>query len=152
MMITTTKCCFHCICFGPNNNVSKLENFQINSKIFLFFLLGPKLPFKLHGCTMVSSPTETGVLVIGGKDSNQYSNSNIVMELSGNSKTSLHWTILEQNLKYPCVYHVSFLISNQIAQDLKPEFNNNQIKVVDKTVIKENENRKRKFPIIYLMK
>ena len=101
---------------------------------------------------MVSSPTETGVLVIGGKDSNQYSNSNIVMELSGNSKTFLHWTILEQNLKYPCVYHVSFLISNQIAQDLKPEFNNNQIKVIDKTVIKENENRKRKFPIIYLMK
>ena len=98
---------------------------------------------------MVSSPTGMGVFVIGGKDSNQYSDSNIIMELSGDSKLSLHWTILEQNLKYPCVYHVSFLISNQIAQDLKPKFNN-QINA-DKTV-KENVNRKRKFPIIYLMK
>ena len=91
---------------------SKLE---INS-----FFIGPKLPFKLHGSTMVTSPTEKGVILIGGKDSKKYSDSNKLIELSGDTKESLKWTILEQKLKYPCVYHVSFLISNQILRNLMP--------------------------------
>ena len=36
-----------------------------------FFLSGPKLPFKLFTFTMVSSPTDKGVVVIGGEMDNE---------------------------------------------------------------------------------
>ena len=86
-------------------------------KIFYNFL-GPKLPFPLCGATMISSPTEKGVVLIGGLKQNMKQNweaSSDLLELSGDSEETLEWKILEQKLQHPRGCHVSFSISNDIA-------------------------------------
>ena len=60
--------------------------------------LGPKLPFALFGSTMISSPTEKGIVMIGGLTpkgvpANQIVSNNF-LELSGNSVVTLEWKIL----------------------------------------------------------
>ena len=66
---------------------------------------------------MVTSPTEKGVVMIGGH--NQFAPYSFdLLELSGNSKEKLEWKILEQKLQYPRSDHVSFPISNEIAATL----------------------------------
>ena len=63
---------------------------------------------------MVTSPTEKGIVVIGGEIDEDFElqkgSSNALLELSRNSKGDLSWTILEQNLKFPISHHV-FLCS-----------------------------------------
>ena len=67
--------------------------------------------------TMISSPTEKGVVMIGGKKNNgEYSSD--LLELSGDSLETLEWKILEQKLQNPRGLHVSFSISNDIAATL----------------------------------
>ena len=66
---------------------------------------------------MISSPTEKGVVMIGGKKQN-YEYSSDLLELSGDSQETLEWKILEQKLQHPRAFHVSFSISNDIAATL----------------------------------
>merc|ERR1712150_375404 len=79
--------------------------------------MGPKLPFALYGSTMISSPTEKGVVMIGGTKQ-KIGNFSDLLELSGDSQETLKWKILEQKLQHPRSYHVSFSISNDIAATL----------------------------------
>ena len=68
---------------------------------------------------MVTSPTEKGILVIGGEiDENlelQNGYSNALLELSRNSKGDLSWNILEQNLQFPRSHHVCFYVPDQMV-------------------------------------
>ena len=66
---------------------------------------------------MISSPTEKGVVMIGGQKQN-FEYSSDLLELSGDSQTTLKWKILEQKLQHPRSFHVSFSISNDIAATL----------------------------------
>ena len=65
---------------------------------------------------MISSPTEKGVVMIGGHKN--YVASSDLLELSGDSKEMLEWKILEKKLQHPRYCHVSFSISNDIAATL----------------------------------
>ena len=66
---------------------------------------------------MISSPTEKGVVMIGGrKNYREYSSD--LLELSGDSNETLEWKILKQKLQHPRSNHVSFSISNDIAATL----------------------------------
>ena len=69
---------------------------------------------------MISSPTEKGVMMIGGSWSSKIGEnfSAAILELSGHSKETLEWKILEQKLQHPRFNHVSFSISNDIAATL----------------------------------
>ena len=74
---------------------------------------------------MISSPTEKGVVVIGGHKSTWMDGEVIfgelcsdLLELSGDSRETLEWKVLEQKLQYPRSGHVSFSISNNIAATL----------------------------------
>ena len=69
---------------------------------------------------MISSPTEKGVVMIGGLKQ-PFGNSSDLLELSGDSQETLEWKILEQKLQHPRFCHVSFSISNDIASTLTTE-------------------------------
>ena len=64
----------------------------------------------LTGSTMISSPTNKGVVIIGGSNFGENKWSNTIFELSGDSVESLKWKKLDQKLQYPRDNHVSFLI------------------------------------------
>ena len=66
---------------------------------------------------MISSLTEKGVVMIGGQKQN-LQNSSDLLELSGDTKETLEWKILEQKLQHPRSHHVSFSTSNDIAVTL----------------------------------
>ena len=66
------------------------------------------MPFQISDASMVTSPNGRGVVLIGGiiyKD-NFGTPSDLLIELSGNSRTSLEWKYLEQRLQYPRAFHV----------------------------------------------
>ena len=74
---------------------------------------------------MLCSPTEKGVIIIGGVSEpegplSQFSIvkvfSNALMELTGNSRDSLKWTTLRQKLRFPRSDHVSFPITEGIMK------------------------------------
>ena len=71
---------------------------------------------------MISSPTEKGIVIIGGLTTKGVTANRIVsynfVELSGNSIETLEWKILVQKLHYPRFGHVSFSISNKLASTL----------------------------------
>ena len=70
---------------------------------------------------MISSPTEKGIVVIGGSKVHNNScnfSSYDLLELSGDSEETLEWKILEQKLQHPRHDHVSFSICNDIATTL----------------------------------
>ena len=69
---------------------------------------------------MISSPNEKGVVVIGGKKCNETSNA--LIELSGDCKDDLKWTILDQKLQSPRVHHLAFPIGNKILRDLSDTY------------------------------
>ena len=93
-------------------------------KVYTSFqtFLGPKLPFRSFGSTMISSPTEKGIVMIGGATTKGVTANRIVsynfVELSGNSVETLEWKILEHKLQYARYGHVSFSISNKLASTL----------------------------------
>ena len=73
---------------------------------------------------MISSPTEKGIVVIGGRN-NGSGASYTLMEMSGDSKENLKWTIIDERLRYS--RHgpsVSFPISSEVFVDLKKKFLN----------------------------
>ena len=62
---------------------------------------------------MVTSSTEKGVIVIGGRSQSLRISDKIsdaLLELSGDSVESLEWKTLDQKLIYPRSDHVSFII------------------------------------------
>ena len=75
---------------------------------------------------MVTSPTDRGVVVIGGELEGEYSwqqpCSNALFELSGDSIDTLKWTILKQKLQYPRSMHLSFPISPQTSTELSQKY------------------------------
>ena len=106
----------------------------IHFKLDAHFLSGPKLPFKLSDFTMVSSPTDKGVVVIGGEMEHEEDTSilarffslpcSTLIELSGDSLDTLKWTVLKQKLKYPRRHHLSFPISPQTSTELSQKYEN----------------------------
>ena len=81
------------------------------------FILGPKLPFRLKGSTMIPSPTGNGVLVIGGFK-HKLNTATDILELSGDSKKTFGWKLLQQKLQYPRSDLIAFPISNDIAKSI----------------------------------
>ena len=74
-------------------------------KVFKILLIsGPKLPFKLGGSEMVTSPSGKGVIVIGGFNQNECKHSNALLELKGIS--SKDWVPLKQTLQHARNSHV----------------------------------------------
>ena len=67
---------------------------------------------------MVTSPTEKGIVMIGGNSFSPNPTMPHLLELSGNSIETLEWKILEKKLQHSRSYHVSFSISNDIAATL----------------------------------
>ena len=67
---------------------------------------------------MISSPTEKGVVMIGGFNRTLKKYFSDLLELSGDSEETLEWKILEQKLQHPRFGHISFSISNEIAATL----------------------------------
>ena len=79
------------------------------------------MPFAINGPTMITSPTEKGVLIIGGMKSEVYPSGKKVsemtpdiFELSGDCFNTLKWSKLDHKLQYPRFRHLSFLISNEL--------------------------------------
>ena len=75
---------------------------------------------------MISSPTEKGVVMIGGYKP-KFGASSDLLELSGDSQETLEWKILEQKLQHPRYYHLSFSISNDIAATLTTKSNGSSV-------------------------
>ena len=78
---------------------------------------------------MVSSLTDKGVVVIGGQMDNEegifaQTESNALIELSGDSIDTLKWTVLKQKLKYPRFKHLAFPISPQTSIELSKKYEN----------------------------
>ena len=98
----------------------KLQFENICKSIWNIFL-GPKLPFALSYSQMIASPTERGVVLIGGeyhvykKEKVFEYDSYDLLELSGDSIDTMEWKILKQQLQYPRPFHISYSISNEIA-------------------------------------
>ena len=76
----------------------------------VFQFLGPDLPFRLHGSSMVTSPTDEGVVIIGGYNHDLCKESYHLIEIMGNSVETLEWNLLEQRLKYARSAHLAFAI------------------------------------------
>ena len=72
---------------------------------------------------MVSSPTEKGIVMIGGQKNNFGPLSSDLLELSGDSFETLKWKILEIKLQHPRANHMSLSISNDIAATLTMKSN-----------------------------
>ena len=75
---------------------------------------------------MISSPTEMGVVLIGGeyhiytKENGRTENDSYdLLELSGDSIDTMEWKILKQKLQCPRHFYISFSISNEIAATFK---------------------------------
>ena len=79
---------------------------------------------------MVTSPTGKGVIFSGGF-TNRFNGraSNDIYELSGNSLQSLKWTELEQKLNYQRLSHASFLIPNEVSENLLYQYETQKAKV-----------------------
>ena len=75
---------------------------------------------------MIASPTERGVVLIGG-EYHVYKNiyeryeydSYDLLELSGDSIDTMEWKILKQKLQCPRPFYMSYSISNEIAATFK---------------------------------
>ena len=66
---------------------------------------------------MVTSPNGRGVVLIGGiiyKD-NFGTPSDLLIELSGSSRSCLEWKYLEQRLQYPRAFHVAVQMPTDIT-------------------------------------
>ena len=79
---------------------------------------------------MVSSLTDKGVVVIGGQMDNEegifaQTESNALIELSGDSIDTLKWTVLKQKLISPRYMQLSFTISPQTSTELSQKYNKN---------------------------
>ena len=79
---------------------------------------------------MVTSPTEKGVVVIGGTTAinelehiqSMHKTYNGLLELSGDSLASLKWRTLKQKLHYSRHLHVAFPIPRKVIAKLYFDF------------------------------
>ena len=118
--------------FTPKRNYKILNSVELldpTSPNERSFDLGPRLPFRLTRATMMTSITGKSVIIIGGSKTNGFDDNsvnNTLLELSGNSKDSLKWTVLEQKLQFSRKDPVCFTIPNEIARDLAGPNKSNQ--------------------------
>ena len=85
------------------------------------------MPHKIEKSAMVTSPSNHGVVLIGGfsvygsqshlqrAPQLSTSESNEILELTGKSIASLIWIKLEQNWDYDRCSHVGFIVPDQIT-------------------------------------
>ena len=84
------------------------------------------MPFCINGPTMITSPTEKGVILISGMKSEYYPSgasqfaqmTTDIFELSGDSFDTLKWSKLDHKLQYARFRHISFVISNELFVNL----------------------------------
>ena len=106
-------------------NFNHLISIRKSNEIFYLITLGPKMPYAINGPSMITSPTEKGVLIISGMKSEVYPNKSgsvsrlskmtpDIFELSGDCFNTLKWSKLDHKLQYPRFRHLSFLISNEL--------------------------------------
>ena len=78
----------------------------------MLYFAGPNLPFNSYVCgsTLVTSPTNKGVILIGGSKGDQ--RIPFLYELSGDSEENLTWSLLDQKLSTARYQHLSFPIPN----------------------------------------
>ena len=99
------------------------------------FFSGPKLPMKISGAAMVTSPTGRGVILIGGETCTETKgpaswqsgqHHDVMLELSGDTigtlftqaSKKLKWRRLDQRLKYAREGHAAFPINDQLYLNL----------------------------------
>merc|ERR1712087_335583 len=85
---------------------------------------GPILPYSsIYGSTLVTSPTNRGVIVIGGYTGKSGFGqvTNYLYELSGDSEENLTWSLLEQKLDVGRYLHLSLPIPNQLIPSQFPK-------------------------------
>ena len=100
------------------------------------YCIGPILPFKLFYSAMVSSPISKGIVLIGGETichlsddfKKQFSRTNDLIELSGDSIETLEWKILDQKLKYRRSNHVAFSLPDTVFNELLLIYDENTAK------------------------
>ena len=91
------------------------------------------MPYAINGPTMITSPTEKGVLIISGMKSEVYPNKSgsvsrlskmtpDIFELSGDCFNTLKWSKLDHKLQYPRFRHLSFFISNELFVKLSRNY------------------------------
>ena len=91
---------------------------NLNMIFYFNIYIGPKLPYKLRGSAMITSPTGRGVVVIGGYNHNEYKYSNAVLELTDNAKK---WITLEQSLQYSRSNHITIPVPDEFTNCLPGE-------------------------------
>ena len=106
------------------NYIIEIKHTSSKSFSLYSFISGPKLPMKLYGSAMVTSPTGKGVILTGGssKVKNMLYCKAILIELSGRSFQTLKWTALDQKLKYPRGDHLALLISEEVLDNLESRY------------------------------
>ena len=85
--------------------------------IHLLKFLGPRLPLDaaVFSSTLVTSPTNKGVILIGGAHGRGIGGmNNCFYELSGNSEENLTWSMLDQKLDVGRYFHLSFSIPDEL--------------------------------------
>ena len=84
------------------------------------------MPYAINGPSMITSPTEKGVLLISGMKSECYPSgasqfaqmTKDIFELSGDCFDTLKWSKLDHKLQYARFNHISFLISKELFVNL----------------------------------
>ena len=88
---------------------------------------------------MVTSPSGSGVIVIGGCNQNKVEDSNVLLELKGIS--SKEWVPLRKTLKYARQSHVAIPIPDDWTIPNIPKLQNNKKHKAQKQPIKSGKKR-----------
>ena len=108
--------------FTPKRNYKILNSVELldpTSPNERSFDLGPRLPFRLTRATMMTSIIRKSVIVIGGSKTNGFDDNsvnNTLLELSGNSKDSLKWTVQEQKLQFSFALKIAIIIMKWLVR------------------------------------
>ena len=94
-------------------NIIQIQSEKGNSKTNHF--LGPPLPHKLRDAMMIPTPTEKGVILVGGYNDSHRRTSNLLLELNGRCLASLRWNITELRMKFQRSYHVALTIPDHLT-------------------------------------
>lgn len=95
-------------------------NYNLFTIFVIFYISGPKLPFKVYDAEMITSPNGHSVVLIGGNTGIIPNNqeSDVLLELSGDSIETLKWNRLDQKLSHPRYQHLAFLISEDLFDEM----------------------------------
>ena len=67
------------------------------------------MPIGLTGSAICNTPDGKGIVLIGGyKGHPDYEKSSALIQLTGDSFQTLHWTVLSQKLQFPRMNHTAF--------------------------------------------